>query len=79
MKLIIGEDGAATLFGLDQGGQPVQGTKRSERIEIDFPSVGGNSLAAWSDRIGSTASGCRTAGTIRVRWTEARSRLSALP
>jgi ribosomal-protein-alanine N-acetyltransferase len=41
MKLIIDDDRGATLFSLDQGGQPILGTMAPERIEFEFPSVHG--------------------------------------
>ena len=41
MRLVIGEDDAATLYSLDQGGQPFPGKMRSERVDIEFPSVRG--------------------------------------
>jgi hypothetical protein len=41
MRLIIGEDDAATLYSLDQGDQPIPGKMRPARVDIEFPSVRG--------------------------------------
>jgi RimJ/RimL family protein N-acetyltransferase len=42
LKFIISEDRTATLFSLDQGGKPVCGRIAEERVEMEFPSLGGN-------------------------------------
>jgi ribosomal-protein-alanine N-acetyltransferase len=42
MKFVIGENGAATLFSLDQGNRPIPGKMSADRVEIEFPSVRGN-------------------------------------
>ena len=42
LKFIISEDGTATLFSLDQGGKPIRGNIGAERVEMEFPSLGGN-------------------------------------
>jgi [ribosomal protein S5]-alanine N-acetyltransferase len=41
MKLIFDDDRGATLYSLDQGGQPIPGTVSTERIQLEFPSVCG--------------------------------------
>ena len=41
MKLIFDDDRGATLYSLDQGGQPIPGTVSTARIQLEFPSVRG--------------------------------------
>lgn len=38
LKIIVHDDGAATLFSLDRDGLPIPGKIAAERIELEFPS-----------------------------------------
>jgi len=38
LKVIVGEDGCATLFSLDRDGAPIPGKIAARRIELEFPS-----------------------------------------
>jgi hypothetical protein len=49
MKLIFDDDRGATLYSLDQGGQPIPGTVSTERIQLEFPSVRGQFVGQKTD------------------------------
>jgi ribosomal-protein-alanine N-acetyltransferase len=49
MKLIFDDDRSATLYSLDQGGQPIPGTVSAERIQVEFPSIRGQFIGRKTD------------------------------
>jgi CubicO group peptidase (beta-lactamase class C family) len=67
LKLVLGEDRTATIFSIDQGGQPIPGqlgVPAADRVEIEFPSIQGR----FAGRI---VAAYRIDGTWRQRALEA--------
>ena len=65
MKLTFDDDRGATLYSLNQGGQPIPGTVSTERIQLEFPSVRGQFVGREIGLERIEGFGCRTARIIR--------------